>query len=1339
MHQFTLIPVDFNPFEGNIEIESVVPTNEPQRDMWISCVLGGSESNLAYNESVSLNLTGVINLTYFEEAIRQVVSRHQAIRSTVNADGTQLIILKNMQIPIVIKDISAAKNQDLLIEDFISQEMEHEFDLREGPLCRFFLHQRNAHHVLFTIVAHHIIADGWSLRVILEDLSKFYNAQIKGTPPLLEPAPQISDYAAYQDYFSTTDAYLETKKFWQNRYQEPVPVLRLPLDFPRPAVRTYKAKRVDYRLPLELIEQLKTIGARAGCSIVNTMLSVFEVFLYQQTRQADLVVCLPAAGQAATAHHGLVGHCVNLLAIRSIVPSEKSFPEFLKLGRNDFFDAFEHQNFTFGQLTRLLNIKRDLSRIPLSPVIFNIDTGMDKSVQFEQMDCRLISNPRAYETFEIFLNITVANHEFVCEWSFNTQLFREETIRKMASSFEKLIRSVVENPAVPIKNLSSSDTNTLIAQLNSWNDTANSYPKDSNLSILIDQTATLFPDKTAIVCNDEKISYRELIDQSNQLSHWLVSYGISPGDIIGLATERSIKMVISLLAIMKAGAVYLPLDPEYPQDRLLYMLEDANAKILMTSETYSGRLATGIPEINIERVWPELRNRNAESGAQLARGTDLVYILYTSGSTGKPKGVKISHRNMVNFLQAMQSVPGINADDRVLAITTISFDIAGLELYLPLMTGAELTLCSTESAKDGRILLELIEERNITLMQATPSTWRMMLESGWNKKFQLKALIGGEPLSKELADKLLGKTSELWNMYGPTETTVWSSLKQITGKDLIITVGKPIQNTQLYILDQALQPVPRGNTGEVFIGGDGVSPGYLNRPELSKERFIHDPFSPHAGAKLYKTGDSGMFLENGEVQLHGRIDEQIKVRGYRIEPGEIETSLLKLENIKQATVIAGPSPRGDQRLIAYIVRIHEDIRTDHNQLDVPKSTIQIWKDALKTHLPDYMIPEDFVVLSALPLTLNNKIDKKSLPVPELKHPGSKTGRLTSISKNEKLVADIWDDVLGIKNIAVEDDFFDLGGYSLLAVKVMTAIEQKTGKRLPLATLFENSTIEKLAKKLDGEQQETIWDALVPIKPKGKKDPVFMVHGGGLNVLIYQSISKLLDEEQPVYGLQALGLNREMEISTSVEGIAKAYISEIIELDANGPYRLVGYSMGGLIAFEMAKQLIEMGKEIKFLGVIDTYARTNDPEEFIPRLKTKIKRQFKKFPFIVRSFIKYPAETLLYQLDFFWYKIKSLFTNADQSDNEYFNAREEEIFGIYYSAHQRYVLQPVDVKVSLFRVEKRIYYLDDLVYLGWDKFAKKGVDIHIVPGDHENFLNPPMDRNFSDILQSAIDH
>jgi len=870
---------------------------------------------------------------------------------------------------------------------------------------------------------------------------------------------------------------------------------------------------------------------------------------------------------------------------------------------------------------------------------------------------------------------------------------------------------------------------------NNWNDTSVEYPREKPLPFFLNKCAQQYPDKTAIKFHDRRLTYRELFERSNQLANLLIENNIKTGDIVAMALDRSPEMIISLLAILKSGAAYVPLDPEYPKDRVEFMLEDSSAKILLTSKKYKNHFKSAATELLIEDALEKLVNYPIGEPKVNINSADLAYVLYTSGSTGKPKGVQIRHYNLVNFLMSMQKEPGMNSEDKILAVTTISFDIAGLELYLPLICGAKLILSNSDTSKDGRLLLDLVKDEKITFMQATPYTWRMMLEAGWKNHLPIKILCGGEALPKDLVSKLTVRSSALWNMYGPTETTIWSTLKLITSDD-DITIGRPIANTQVYILDEYFNNLTDGSVGEIFIAGDGVAKGYLNRPELTAEKFIDNIFSENPGEKMYRTGDLGKFKENGEIQCLGRIDHQVKVRGYRIELEEIEHALVNQPDIKEAVVIAREDNPGDPRLVAYIV-----LSSDAESSDLKTQTFT-WQQALMAVLPEYMVPDDFVQMTAIPITPNGKTDRKSLPKPDYSRVNRSSEYVAPRTDIEKQIAEIWEELMGLYKISIFDNFFTLGGRSLVAVQIMARIEQLTGKRLPLATLFEHSTIEKLALRLNVDAKSISWESLVPIKPHGSKMPLYIVHGAGLNVLLFNALAMNMDEEQPVYGLQAKGLNGIDEPLDVMEEIAANYISEIIAQNPAGPYALAGYSLGGTIAYEMARQLIAMGKEVKMLAVFDTYAKQTDMyDPFLKRTFGRVRLFTMKLLYSFVLFYEDPKRTLEYKTLIIKRRIIKLFWKLfkrKEEKHEGFFAYDNEIDEASAKAKRNYYQKPLDITVDLFRAQKRTFYMADFDYLGWREFALKGVNVHDIPGEHNTIFAPPNDEQFAIVLQHCLD-
>jgi amino acid adenylation domain-containing protein len=865
------------------------------------------------------------------------------------------------------------------------------------------------------------------------------------------------------------------------------------------------------------------------------------------------------------------------------------------------------------------------------------------------------------------------------------------------------------------------------------NDTTVNYPKEKSLHQLVEESAAQYPDKIALSFHHTTLTYTELNNTANKLAQELLKKGIKTGDIIGIALDRSAELIIALLAVLKTGAAYVPLDPEYPKDRIEFMLDDSGAVMLLTSEKYKGHFASNTMEVLIEEALTSSANYNNNAPTVNVTGQNLAYILYTSGSTGKPKGVQIAHHSLVNLMYSLQKSPGITVADKMLAVATISFDIAGVDIYLPLSAGAEIILADSITAKDGRALLDIVRSEGVTILQATPYTWRMMLEVGWEEHLPIKVFCGGEAMAKDLAERLIPRSNEVWNMYGPTETTIYSIIKHITDAN-DITIGWPVDNTQVYILDEEKNNLTNGEIGEIFIGGVGIAWGYLNRPELTAERFIDNPFT--AGEKIYRTGDLAKLKPDGDIIYLGRIDHQVKVRGYRIELGEIEHNLGKQQGIKQAVVIAREDTPGIPRLVAYVV-------LESGATGIPeKSILDEWDKALFEVLPEYMMPDDYVLMDVIPSTPNGKIDRKALPKPDYSHINREGEYVAPRTSNEKLVADIWEELMGLNQISIFDNFFQLGGRSLVAVKIMARLEQETGKRLPLATLFEYSTVEKLAARLEIDAEAITWESLVPIKPKGSKMPLYIVHGAGLNVLLFNALAMNMDEEQPVYGLQAKGLNGIDEPLDVMEEIAANYVDEIINHDPVGPYAVAGYSLGGLIAYEMAKQMLALGKDVKMLAMFDTYA--DQTQVYDPWLKKKFNNALffvKQLAYTPVLFIEDPKRTIQYKSREIGRRFQKIYKKVfpdKVKKKEGFSAYTDDIHERSLAAQRNYLLTPVDITIELFRATKKTFYMDDFKFLGWRPYALKGVNVHDIPGEHNTIFAPPNDKQFAKVLQECLD-
>jgi len=1306
----------FDPFAGP-EITYVVNITQAQSEIWTACRLGNENANKAYNLSLSLVFKGELNQAAMLQAQQTLVQRHEALRAVFSTDGRYMSIFKDLPIKLDYQDISEYSKieKENAVAKYLQNEVNYLFDLVKGPLLKTGLIKIGDLEYQLVLTAHHIICDGWSLGIMMQELGILYSAYVQNKCPDLPEPVSFSSYAESNQSLIESKEYRKVEQFWLDQYKQSIPKLDLPTDYQRPSLRTYESQQLDFPIDEELLAALKKTGLQVGCSFVTTLLGAFEVLLYQLTGQDTLVIGLPAAGQAVSGNKHLIGHCANLLPLKSTINANTSFKEYLKQRKSCLFDAYDHQQLSFGHLLQKLNISRDPSRVPLVPVIFNVDIGSANGVSFEGLSYTLKSNPRNYEIFELFVNASGSENKLVLEWSYNIALFKPATIKQMMDSFEKILQRIVAEPERMISYISKTE-HTAYINLNNTHVNYTELP----LHELLAEQASVTPHRLALKFYDNQICYTDLQKKANQLSRYFYEKGLKPNDLIGVCLPRSSEMLITLLAIMKCGAAYVPMDPEYPRERLQFMLQDSEAKFLMTTHKFSKSLSVASRLLFLEDAFSEI-DQFPDTPLELKVSQEAVaYLLYTSGSTGKPKGVEITHRNLVNLLLGIANEPGIDENDKLLAFTTISFDIAGVELYLPLLKGACVVMTDTETARDPFLLLELLEKEEITILQGTPTTWRMLLDANWEHPLKLKAFCGGEALPLNLAKRILSKCDSLWNMYGPTEITIYATVKKVLETDELISIGKPIANTQIYILNEQHQLVPPGTIGEIVIGGDGVGRGYWKRPKLTADKYLTNLFGKNDNESFYRSGDLGKLLPTGEIQCLGRLDEQIKIRGHRIEPGEIEHKLLNQENVHAAAVIA----QGNH-LVAHIVPL--------KILDENSEQIREWRNALASSLPSYMMPSEFKILEALPTTPSGKLDSKALIELQVTKNITSTSHFAPKTEMERVIATIWEECLGIDKVDIFSDFFELGGHSLMAVKVMSRLEQKTGYRYPVATLLEYSTIKKMAMLLDKEESSIVGNSLVPLKPKGNKIPLYLIHGVGLSVVKFNDMVKYLDKDQPVYGLQGMGVSGQDEYLESIKEIAAHYVATITKSNPKGPYALAGHSYGGIISYEMARQLTSQGRKVSMLAMLDTCLEPSFYySSYFRKTLARMDYQIKKKLFVLNEMSK-SWENVKFHLN----RIKRNLIDRNFGEQSPESNYLLEIEKANDNIVKRYQIIPEDFKIDLFRAQKVMFFEYDPVYLGWKDVALKGLHIHEVYGDHLDMFSPPNDKLTANILQSIL--
>ena len=1054
----------------------VVPTTEQQREVWLADRMG-AEASLAYNESISLHLHGPLDVDALRAAIQSLIGRHDALRSTFSVDGLSLRVhAATPTLDLDLHDLSVLVpvESEAGLAGLIDQHVSQPFDLISGPLVRTALVRMDEAHHVFVLTGHHIVLDGWSFWVLVKELAAEYARFKQGAGAALPAAPSFADYALIASNQAGTDS--EDLEWWSRQYADGGPVLELPTDRPRPRLRTQTAGRHDHLLPAQLVASLRKVGAKRGTSLFASLLAGFSTLLHRLTHQDDVVIGIPVAGQAA-GHEGLVGHCVSMLPLRLRMQRAMPFAQLLESSRVAMLDAYDHQRVTFGRLLQALPLARDTARLPLISVMFNIDQAMTlerdavPGLQFE-----VAGNARRFETFELFVNaVDLGADGMRLECQYNRDLFDAETVARWMSAFESLLSDAVADPERALGALALLGDHDR-RQLDGWNATEAQYPSDRRIEDLILEQARRSADAIAVRAGAQSLSYAQLDARSHAIACALQSAGISPGDRVGLLLERDIDLVPALLGTWRAGACYVPMDPAFPVERLAYISNDAGLRFVLSTEALTEKLEAAVGNavvIHVEAI-PAFDDRTLPPQGT---ASDDAYVIYTSGSTGQPKGVCVPHRAVANFLHSMREVPGLDAQARFAAVTTLSFDIAVLELLLPLLVGAQVLLVEREQAIDGQALRALLESNDINAMQATPMTWRLLLASGWCGGPQWKALCGGEPMPPEVAAALLERTGELWNLYGPTETTVWSSVHRITNATPPLPIGKPIANTQLHIMDVDLKRVPIGVVGELCIGGDGVARGYLDRPQLTVERFVD---TEHG--RLYRTGDLARWRNDGTVECLGRNDFQVKLRGYRIELGEIEQQLATHPAVAQAVAITHAFGDSDVRLVAYVV---------------PATSSSMDEEALRTHLasrlPAYMVPSRFLPLASLPLTGSGKIDRKALPAPAVAEAGPADRPGEDLADPfQAQVAAHYRQVLGLAQVGAHDNFFSIGGHSLLAAQLTARLGSELRIDVPLRVAFEHPTVAGLAAWIGAQEMHDRETQSIARLPTGSNAPLSLM-------------------------------------------------------------------------------------------------------------------------------------------------------------------------------------------------------------------------------------------------------
>ena len=1017
---------------------NLFPTSIDQERLWFIEQL--QPGNAAYNIFSASRIKGRLDVAVMERVVNELIARHEVVRTTFTVvdDQPMQVIQPKLEVTLTPVDLQPVpleqREQEAL--RLVTEDFSRPFDLEQGPLVRIGLLRLAEDDHVMHINMHHTVTDRWSGAIFEQETGLLYEAFANHRPsPLPELPIQYADYSLWQRGRAESEIYHRQAEYWTRKLTGVPFVLEVPTDFPRLAMQNFRGARVYTRYSRRLLDALRELSRREGVTMFTLALAAYKALLYRYTTQETILVGATFANRNRPELQGMVGYLLNLIVLSTALSGNPTFRELLQRERATVLEGFANQDLPFGKLVQELRPTQDASRNPIvQHSLIYLDFPELTVMETLGLSAKHLDIDNGASRFDMTLAMTETEQGYEVDIEFPTDLYRRERIERMTKHLENILESVVVDPTQRLSDLPLLSENEKRQLLIEWNDTAVPYPSERCVHELFEEQVEQRPDEVALLFEDERLTYRELNEQANRVANYLRAAGVENGELVGLFTSRSLRMVVALLGILKAGAAYVPLDERYPAKRLDFMLKDSGVRVLLT-----------------DRDWEAIAECGAENPEQIFTNQQRAYVIYTSGSTGQPKGVEVSHRAVVNLLNAVISKTSVKATDTMLSVSTLSFDIAVAEIFVPLIVGGRVVIASREVAGDGIELARLLARSGATVMQATPATWRMLIDAGWQGDSALKVFSTGEALDRPLADQLLTRCAELWNLYGPTETTIFSGVTRVTEDVGPVPIGTPIANTSFYVLDQFVNPVPIGIYGELCIGGAGVAHGYLNRPELTAEKFISDPFGGEPGARMYRTGDLVRYREDGSLEFGGRLDHQVKVRGFRIELGEVEAAMSRHESVRAVVVAAREVREGEQRLVAYVVG---------NQQQLP--TASEWRTFLIQRLPEYMIPSLFVRLEELPLLPNGKVNRAALPVPDASRPELRREFVAPENPTQARLVELYMNVLALEQVGIHDDFFELGGDSILATRLASRVRRVFEVEMPLRELFWQPTVFELA-------------------------------------------------------------------------------------------------------------------------------------------------------------------------------------------------------------------------------------------------------------------------------------
>ena len=1327
-----------------------------QQRLWF---LDQFEPNSAiYNIPMALRLVGTLNQVALEQSLYEIINRHEALRTNfVIVDGkpSQLIQTQtNWTVSVVDLKYLSTTEQEIATQQLAQQQANQPFDLTNQALVRATLIVLSETEHVLSVCMHHIVSDAWSMGVFIQELAALYNAYPQGEPSPLTPLSiQYADFAIWQKNWLQGEVLQTQISYWQQQLKDAPALLSLPTDRPRPAVQTFAGGHQEFALSVELSNKLTKLSQEQGVTVFMTLLAAFDTLLYRYTGTEDILVGSPIANRNRNEIEGLIGFFVNTLVLRTDLSGDRSFNELLGRVRLMAIDAYAHQDLPFEMLVEVLQPERDLSHTPLFQVMFALQNVPMSEIELADLTISSLPVESATAKFDLFLSIQNTGNGLVGVWEYNTDLFDASTIERMTGHFMTLLSGIVANPEERISQLpllSQTERQQLLVE---WNNTQTDYPRDKSIHQLFEEQVERTPNAIAVEFENQQLTYHQLNCRANQLAHYLKSLGVSADVLVGICVERSLEMVVGLLGILKAGGAYVPLDPNYPQERLAFMLEDAQVSVLLTQDSLLDRLPQHqASQVFLDTDWQLISQSNQDNLISCVQATNLAYVIYTSGSTGKPKGVALNQLALCNLILWQLQNNTIYTGAKTLQFAPISFDVSFQEMFSTWFSGGTLFLITEELRRDTSALLGFLQEKAVERLFVPFVALQQLAEVAIGSELvnsHLREIItAGEQLQITPAiSQWLSKLNDctLHNHYGPSESHVIITFTLNNSVDtwpLLPPIGRPIANTQIYILDQYQQPVLVGVGGELHIGGVCLAQGYLTRPELTQERFISNPFSTDGHSRLYKTGDLARYLPDGNIEYLGRIDNQVKVRGFRIELGEVEAVLSQHGDVEGCCIIAHEDTPGDKRLVAYVVAHHNST-----------PTISELRQFLKAKLPDYMVPNAFVMLESMPLTPSGKVDRRALPAPDL-HSSNSDKYVAPRNQVELELTQIWSRILKVDKVGVKDNFFDLGGHSLLTPYLMAQIKKQFGKDIAIASLYQNPTIEQLATIVPFDSDSKSGSPLVILQPHGSKPPLFCLPGAAGYPFYLYDLARCLGSDQPFYSFQAIAPGEGGELITQVEDVAARYIQELFVVQPQGPYFLAGHSFGGKLAFEMAQQLLRKGHKVALVAILDTTAPFHqknpsvfdlDNTKWLAELADTIEVVYgKKMDCSVDI-----LQSMLWE-DQLKYVLERL-KNADilPPDDEIMQLNNM-VQLLKANAVVNYVPREIyPTKITLLRAKENIVKVDESnsevlsdilqdLHWGWSKFSAEPVNVHFVPGNHVTMMNLPQVQVLAEQLKACIE-